>query len=144
MRQTTDENQLRSAIFEKQDRAEEVVEVEEWDVEVLLRAFSARQRATYLAMRQDNTNAEFYQRTYWDTVQQCCCHPITRKQIFKAADRDSFMDEKDGAVVERLAMLILKLSKITNNDASQAKKNSESSENSTVTIDSQNGLAISI
>jgi len=108
---TLDESELRSAIFQSSDVIEVIIPVPEWKVtgkdgkpkvvRVLVRALNARERAQFL-------NAQSSQKfdlvkAYPDLVILTARHPVTKKLLFKAADRDELL-KKAGRAVERLAL----------------------------------------
>ena len=138
-----DETAMRQFIFQAQDRPQELVEIPAWRLRILVRGMSGTQRAQYEANPRDPETGRFsdLRHVYFGVVQMCCVHPRTKKQIFKYADRDTFMDEKDGAIIDMLAARALRLSGLLPAQTERIRKNSETTPTSTATTDSQSDSA---
>jgi len=104
-----DAKSMRSYIFQKPDLREEVVDVPEWDLQILVRGLNAKTRSKILknAMLKDGTPD--LEKLYPDMVIATARHPDTKELIFVPADRDA-LNDKAGGVLERLAMAAVKLS----------------------------------
>jgi hypothetical protein len=117
---TADEGELRNAIFQSSDTLEIVLDVPEWKikgkdgrmkvVQVLVRALSAYERAQYVDMMQ-KTKGDLT-KAYPDIVILSARHPVTKKHIFKPADRGG-LQQRIGNAVERIALNALDLSGLT-------------------------------
>lgn len=135
---------MRALIFQSQDRPEEFALVPEWGrngkpLRVLVRAMSGTQRAIYEGLR-SSVNFD-HRRIYFEVVQMCCVHPRTKKPIFKVADRDETMDQKNGSIIDRLAMVALRLSQLLPSQQKAIEKNSEATQNSSGISNSPNDSA---
>ena len=138
-----DEQQLRACILQADDRPEELVEVPLWRVKVLIRAMTGTQRALYEANPRDSQTGRFkdLRHAYFHVVQMCCVHPNTKKPIFTATDEIAVMNEKNGAIIDQLAAIAVRLSMVFPSQAEQIAKNSEATPTSTTISGSQSGSA---
>lgn len=141
-----DEIAMRQLIFQAQDRAEELVEIPAWRLRVLIRAMSGTQRALYEANPRDPETGRFrnLKQVYFNVVQMCAVHPRTKKEVFKFGDQDTFMNEHDGAIIDMLAALALRLSKMLPAQTENVRKNSETTPTSTTTTDSPSDFTTSM
>lgn len=104
--------------------AEKLVDVPEWGVQVLCRALSAETRIdAQMAAYDEKTNRTNYRKCFPLIVVAGCCNPTTGNRIFTESHKNALMREQDGVVIERLALVILRLSRMLADDAEQAKKN---------------------
>jgi len=146
----TSEVEARAHLFQRKNKRKEiVVPVPEWNMKVLLCAFSGTCRSEYYAFNADVTEhhkgtGEFAKRLWFEQVRLGCFHSGTHKPIFQAADRDMFMDDEDGAVIERLAAMVREISDLNSDVTAEAKKKLQAIQNSTAIISSQNGLTANV
>lgn len=136
---TADENAARLHIFQKQDRQELLVPVPEWDMQILIRALSGTARSNFIAFQlvleqMHKGTGEYWKRLWFELALQGCMHPKTKKPIFRAADRDTLMDEHNGLVIEMLGKTVQMFSQIDASSSDRARKNLQSIQNSTATI----------
>src|SRR6267142_1367310 len=141
LHETHDEIETRDLIFKAKDRKEVIVPVEEWGVTILLIALSGTKRSDYFAFhnntsQQHKGTGEFFKRVFFEQVRLAAFHPKTRKPIFKEADRDTLMDEHNGAIIEELAAMVRELSDLDRSTIDVAKKKLESIQKDIGTIKS--------
>jgi len=104
--------------------AEEIVEVPEWDVKILCRALNAEKRIEAQALGYNEKTKLINYRVCFDMIVMAgCFNPVTGKRIFTPSHRDMLMHDQDGGVIERLALTILRLSRMLLGDSERAKKN---------------------
>ena len=134
--ETEDEAELRSLIFSTSDVYEELLDVPEWKtpdgrvMQVLLRAFSAAERAQYyqsLGRQKLDKNGMpegqiDLKRAQANIVIMACRHPKTKKLLFKPGDRDSLMT-KNGRAIERISLRISKISALDKASLDELQKN---------------------
>jgi hypothetical protein len=113
---------MRAYIFAKDDILEEIVEVSEWDVKILVRGMTGKQRSKVMqgALRPDGTPD--LERMYPDMCIATCYHPTEKVLLFTPADRDA-LNAKSGGVLEKLAMTAAKLSGLDVEAAKTISKN---------------------
>lgn len=118
---------IRDKIKAAQDLTEEVVEVPEWGVEILLRSPNGRVRARLVSMFVDPETGE--QRSFDASIMYpgllvaTCFDPETREPLFTADDGEWLL-EKNGGVVERLALRAMRVSGLDEDAVDRAKGNS--------------------
>ena len=125
-----DEVALRSAIFSTSDVVEVIIAVPEWKIKgrdgkeriarVLIRALSARERAQFLNAQ----NAQKFDlvKAYPDLVILTARHPVTKKLLFKAEDRNALL-QKAGRAIERIALKAGDISGLSEEALAEMKKN---------------------
>lgn len=119
---------MREKILSRQSkRKEKVVHIPEWDMDVLLIALSGVDRGDYFAFvadvsKQYSGTGEFFKRVWFEQVRLACHDPESRERIFQPADRDTFMSDEDGALIETLAATVRELSSINADVVEEAKK----------------------
>jgi hypothetical protein len=123
--ETTDEEELRSLIFQTSDVQEQLLPVPEWKVNgkvvrVLVRGLNAYERGQFI-MNMQKANFDLT-KVYPDIVILTARHPVTKKLLFKPADRGE-LNKKLGAAVERIAMCASELSGLTQEFLMSMKKN---------------------
>lgn len=140
--ETDDENALRAHIFQHDDREELLVNVPEWNTQVLIKELTGTARNEYIAftvaLDQFKGTPEYGRRLWFETCRLGCMHPKTKKPIFKFADRDELMNQHNGQVIEVLGRTVQAFSKLDGTVGDQAKKNLVGIPNSTTTTASQN------
>jgi hypothetical protein len=146
--ETENEEEFRSQIFQMDDRKELLVPVPEWRRKVLVKRLTGTARAEYI-MFQINLDEEYggkptyWQRLWFETVRLACVHPRTKRPIFKPADRDTWMGEHDGGVMEMLSQTILFFSQLDGSAGARAKKNLQPIQSSTTTTPLQSDSGMS-
>lgn len=139
-----DDNAFRQGIFQTDDRQEVIVPVPEWRRKVLVKRLTGTVRSEFFAFQATLSkqipmdNPEFFKRTWFELARIGCFNPTTKKPIFKPADRDTFMNEHDGGVIEILGTTVQNFSQLDGSVSKQAKKNLGLIPNTTDTISSPN------
>ena len=126
---TTNEFEARQHLLtRKKKRKEILLPVPEWGMEVLLCSLTGTERAEYFAYNNATLEqykagtSEFFKRIWFEQVRLGCVHPVTRERILQPADRDEFMDDDDGAVIETLASIVRDISGLAVSSIEDAKK----------------------
>lgn len=131
-----DDNALLQHILSKKP-AEQIVDVPEWNVRVLCRALNAEHR---IEVETRAYNAETKTSNYVGVshliIMYGCYNPTTGNPVFygfgddkkareqkEATLKTALMRDQDGGAIERLALTILRLSRMIATDAENAKKN---------------------
>lgn len=105
---------LRDTILSADDLEESVEDVPEWDVKILFRGMTGRQRIRLVErVSATGPDREFM---YADILIATALDPETGEQVFDPADREA-LTGKAGGVLERLALIVMKLSKVSIDDA---------------------------
>lgn len=122
-----DEQALYDIIAQSKDRPEELVEIPLWRVKVLVRAMSGTQRVLYESNSRDQKSGRFkdLRHVYFEVARLCCVHPRTKKPFLKSDQEHTFMDERNGAIIDLLAAKALRLSGLMGSQQEQIAKNSE-------------------
>jgi hypothetical protein len=134
-----DDNAFRQGIFQTDDRKEKLVPVPEWKRKVLIKRLTGTARAEFIAFQTSLSkqmpmdNPEYSKRTWFELARLGCMNPTTKKPIFKPADRDTFMNEHDGGVIEMLGTAVQIFSQLDGSVSQQAKKNLGLTPNTTPT-----------
>ena len=118
-----DDSALLAHILSKKP-AEKLVDVPEWETSILCRALSAETRITAQVQAWDEkTKRTDFRRVFPIIVIGGCYNPKTGHRVFTEAHKDTLMNRTDGGAIERLALVILRLSRMLADDAESAKKN---------------------
>jgi hypothetical protein len=144
--ETDDENALRAHIFQKDDRAELLIEVPEWDTKILIKALTGTARSEFLAFqsalsRNYKDTGEYWKRVFFEMARLGCVHPKTKRPIFKMADQDTLMNEHNGEVIETLGKTVQAFCSLDGTTGERARKNLLGIQSTTTTTDSQNNSA---
>ncbi len=107
---------IRQKILTAEDRGEKVLEIPEWDVDVLILGLTAEQR---VALGEGDANL-----IYLDVLVNCVHDPDTRKPLFTEADK-SALAAKGSLVTNRIVNAALELSGLGEKSLKEAEKNSE-------------------
>jgi hypothetical protein len=113
---------LREKILAKQDIQEQIVEVSEWEVSILVRGLTGRQRAKLLTEAVDEKGKPDLQKIYPELVILSSYDPETKEKVFQPTDRDAVV-EKSGAALEKIAQVAMKISGLSPETAREAEKN---------------------
>jgi len=101
---------LKDLIASAEDIPSELMIIDEWGVEVLLRGMIAGQRLGLLQRATNQRDESVDMQTFYPEVLVLTVHdPETQEPVFTLADRELIMG-KSSAVVERLATAGLRLS----------------------------------
>lgn len=107
-----DDRELRAHIFSKKP-AEQLVEVPEWDVKVLCRSLPpADQSAIKKVATNKETNMIDYADHFSLVAMAGCYNPKTGGKFFRKEDLEWLEHTSDGAIINILALTILRLSKM--------------------------------
>lgn len=121
--ETFGDDELLAHILSKKP-AEKLVEVPEWNVKILCRALNAESRIEIQMQAYDaTTKITDFRTVFHAVVIHGCYNPATGHQVFRASHKDVLMRQQDGSAVERLALTILRLSRMLPDDTENAKKN---------------------
>lgn len=108
---------LRTSILEADDLESEVVTVDQWGVDVVVKSPDARQRARLM---RDFMNAETgevdYERMYPAIVIATVHDPETGATVFESSDFE-MLAGKNGAAMETVARVAMRLAGFTADDA---------------------------
>jgi len=109
----------------EQKPAEEIVPVPEWKMKVLCRALSAEDRvAVNMAGYDAETKTTDLRKALFEVVLHGCFNPANGHRAFRESHRAMLTKKPEhGAAVERLFMVILRLSKMLPGVTEQARKN---------------------
>lgn len=121
---------LRAAILGLEDATNELVKIPEWgDLELEIRSLSGKERAALLQDAANNGGKIDLAKMYPDLVILSSHDPATGKRVFAAADRGAVGD-KNGAALERIAQVAMRLSGLSEDAVPEAKGNSSDTPNS--------------
>src|SRR2546430_3760581 len=91
---------LRQKILDAKDEREELVHIPEWDVDVLIRTMTVRDRAKWGASDSGSAGVNL--------AILCTYDPVSRERIFFGTDRDALL-EKSSAPLDRICDVALRL-----------------------------------
>lgn len=120
---------LRSKILELKDIAQETVFIEKWGVEILIKEMNGATRAKLMKAalvtegkgRNQKTSVDF-EKIYPDLVVTCCYDPETGDKLFEPTDKEAVM-QKSGSAIEQIALAVMKVNKLSQDEEEEAKKN---------------------
>lgn len=115
-------NNIRSKILGAQDIKEELLTIDEWDVEVLVKGLTGKNRARIMQACVNKKGDVDYEKMYPLLVINGAYDPETLTRIFQEADKDAIGDKAGGAV-ERIALTVMSLSGLSEQAAKDAEKN---------------------
>lgn len=100
---------LSAKILSAQDIESELVEVPQWDVSVLVKSMTAKDRSVMISNALDNDGNFNLQQVLPDLVLLCTYDPETGERVFKNSDRDALVS-KSAAPIELIANVAMRLS----------------------------------
>jgi hypothetical protein len=104
--------------------AEELTEVPEWNVKILCKALDAEARiAIQIQAYTSETKITDYRPFFPEVVVGGCYNPTTGNKVFTEKHLAALRRKQDGMAIERLAVVILRLSHMLFNAPENAKKN---------------------
>ena len=103
---------LSAQIFAKDDIASREVNVTAWDVTVLVKSMTAKDRARMINNAASTTGTFNLEEVLPDLVILCTFDPETGERVFAEGDRDALM-AKSAAAVEQIATVAMELSGMT-------------------------------
>jgi hypothetical protein len=114
---------LSEIIFAKSDIAEELIHVDAWGVDILVKAMTARDRARMVEQAgggEVNMNLE---QILPDLVILCSYDPESGERIFMPSDRDALL-AKSADPIEKIALKAMALSGMSDTAVDEAGKDS--------------------
>lgn len=105
--------------------AEKLVDIPEWEIQVLCRSLSANARIEVDAKAWDaETKTTDFRRVLYLIAMRGCYNPTTGKPFFTEKSEKVLMGpEGESGPIARLAFTVLRLSRLLASDMEQAKKN---------------------
>lgn len=100
---------LSAKIFAAADIESELVEVAQWDVTLLVKSITAKDRAVMISGSVENNGDFRLEEILPDLVIAACYDPETGEKVFQPQDRDALM-AKSAAPIEQLAQVAMRLS----------------------------------
>lgn len=114
---------LRDLILASDDITREMLVVPEWQgIEVEVVSLSGKERAALLQDAANNNGKIDLGKLYPDLVILSCVYPGTSDKIFQPADRGAVAG-KNGAALERVAQVAMRLSGLSEDVAAEAEGN---------------------
>jgi len=114
---------LRQTILSSKDIREEIITIDSWGVDILVRGLTGEARNSVLT---NNINPKTKQvdigKAYPELIIATAYNPKTREKIFKMADRDA-LNKKSGEALEEIAKKAMELSGITVKEMGEIEKN---------------------
>lgn len=129
-------SRLADKIRNAEDLHSDLYQIPEWDVTVLVKSMSARQRANYASILSaggiNGMDADAMASTALSKVESlwgnmlvaCCYDPETNERVFTDDDLEWLMDEKSGEIVGNLATKCLEVSGLSGDSADDSGKDS--------------------
>lgn len=114
--------ETRDKILAAKDIQSETLEIPEWDVTIEIRGITGAQRGRILNNAVDNKGTVDFTKLYPELVIASVHDITTGEPVFTDADRD-VLSKKSGAVLERIADVANRLSGLTADSVTLAKKN---------------------
>jgi hypothetical protein len=112
---------LRDKILNAKDILEEVVEIKEWDVSVMVKGMTGKERASMLKDSMDKDGNTDLHSIFPKLVITCAHDPETGAKIFTNADKD-MLNSKSASAVEKIAKKALEMSGLGEDAQEKAKK----------------------
>jgi hypothetical protein len=114
---------LSEKIFATEDIESEVINVPVWDVDVLVKAMTAKDRARMIGKAQADGGLFALEEVLPDLVIHCTFDPVSGERVFQPNDRDALMS-KSAAAIELIATVALRLSGMGEQAVDEAGKDS--------------------
>lgn len=114
---------LSAKIFAAADIESELVEVAQWDVTLLVKSITAKDRAVMISGSVENNGDFRLEEILPDLVIAACYDPETGEKVFQPQDRDALM-AKSAAPIEQLAQVAMRLSGMDETAVDEAGKGS--------------------
>lgn len=112
---------LRERIIESKDIKEELVFVPEWDVTILIKGLTGKQRARLLSSTTASGKPDI-EKIYPEICVMCTYDPETKLNIFSPADKE-IINGKAGSALELIATKAMGLSGLTQDSMENLRKN---------------------
>lgn len=122
--QTFEDNDALLQHLLSQEPDEKLVDVPEWKTQILCRALNAEDRIKVeMAAYDDTDKSTDYRRCFYLIVSKGCYNPANGTPFFKPEHEEIFMKKKDGGPIGRLALAVLRLSRMLASGREDVKKN---------------------
>lgn len=116
-------SELRKKALEAEDIRTEEVHVPEWDVTLKVKGMTGAQRAKFLRSASNPVSGEVnFEKFFANLVIATAFDPDSDEPVFEDADRDA-LNQKSGAVINRLALVAQDLSGLGDKVMEDAKGN---------------------
>lgn len=112
---------LSAQIFALDDIETELVDVKVWDVTLLVKSMTARDRAKMVASAASANGSFNLEEVLPDLVIHCTFDPETNEQVFRPSDRDALL-AKSAAAIEQIATVAMRLSGMDEDAVDEAGK----------------------
>ena len=115
---------LKEKIKSAKDLNSETIYVDEWDVNIEIRAFSARKRleigkfASNMELKDSESNLKFI----GSLLKESCYDPETGEQIFEESDVE-WISDKSGVVLDKIVDKALRINGLEKKAVESAEKN---------------------
>jgi hypothetical protein len=111
---------LRDKILNAKDIREETLYVQEWDVELLIKGMTGKERANFMKKSMKGDKLDF-EAMYPALVIACAFDPEDGQKAFQEADKDA-INTKSASAVEKVAKKAMELSGLGEEEQAKAKK----------------------
>lgn len=112
---------LREKILNAKDIKEELVKIEEWDVEVIVKSMTGLERANFLKNSAGKDGSFDFEKLYPQLVIATTFDPETGEKLFSKEDRD-ILNSKSAGAIEKIAKIALKMSGLGDDSMDDIKK----------------------
>ena len=112
---------LREKILNAKDIREEKITIKEWEVEVLVKGMTGKERANFLKLSTKNDKVDF-EAMYPTLVISSTYCPESGEKVFGIGDKD-ILNTKSASAVEKIAKKVLELSGLDEDAHEEAVKN---------------------
>ena len=120
---------LREQILAAEDIPSEILQINEWNVDLLIKGMTAGERIALMQSAFDQATGQVNMAAVYPDVVVACAHdPETGDPVFTDADKPAILS-KSSAAVEKIADVGLRLSGIGKEETDAAGKDSSNSPN---------------
>jgi hypothetical protein len=120
---------LREQILAAEDIPSEILQINEWNVNLLIKGMTAGERIALMQSAFDQATGQVNMAAVYPDVVVACAHdPETGDPVFTDADKPAILS-KSSAAVEKIADVGLRLSGIGKEESDSAGKDSSNSPN---------------
>lgn len=113
---------LREKILNTDDIKTELVTIEEWGVELEIKALTGKKRAEIMTSAMNEQGKMDFEKLYPDLIITSTYDPETKELVFEKTDRD-MLNQKSGGALEKIAQIAIKLSGLNPDSVEKAQKN---------------------
>jgi hypothetical protein len=111
---------LRDKILNAKDIKEEIIKVEEWDCDILIKAMTGKERAEFLKQSIDKQGNMDFEKSTAQVLVACCFDPDTKEKIFTPLDVNE-INKKSSAALDKISKKALELSGLGKEGSEEAK-----------------------